>query len=122
MRKKEHKLLGILNKKLAKVIEKESYKAHPNATEEFRAVQLAHMIQKFKVHPIATASFEEAQTTLGGVSTGEINPRTMESQKVKDLYFTGEIIDVSGICGGYNLQWAWATAYSAAKGIRSRLR
>ena len=107
--------LGIFNKKLANVIEKESRKAHPNEKPEDYAFVYTHMIKRFKVHPTATVSFEEAQTTLGGVSTAEIDPETMESRLVKGLYFTGEIIDVSGICGGYNLQWAWASAYAASK-------
>ena len=110
--------LGILNKKLANVIEKESKKAHPNEKPEEYAFVYTHMIKRFKVHPTETVSFEEAQTTLGGVSTEEINPKTMESKLVEGLYFTGEIVDVSGICGGYNLQWAWASAHAAATGLK----
>ena len=109
--KKENRLLGILHKKLSNVIEKESSKISCCGKEE----ALCHLIREFKVHPVKTASFDEAQTTLGGISTEEINPETMESKLVKGLYFTGEIIDVSGICGGYNLQWAWATAHAASK-------
>lgn len=110
--------LGILNKKLANVIEKESKKAHPNEKPEEYAFVYTHMIKRFKVHPTETVSFEEAQTTLGGVSTEEINPKTMESKLVEGLYFTGELVDVSGICGGYNLQWAWASAHAAATGLK----
>ena len=110
--------LGILNKKLANVIEKESKKAHPNEKPEEYAFVYTHMIKRFKVHPTETVSFEEAQTTLGGVSTEEIDPKTMESKLVEGLYFTGEIVDVSGICGGYNLQWAWASAHAAATGLK----
>ncbi|MDO4530219.1 MAG: NAD(P)/FAD-dependent oxidoreductase, partial [Lachnospiraceae bacterium] len=110
--------LGILNKKLANVIEKESRKAHPDEKPEDYAFVYTHMIKRFKVHPTDTVSFEEAQTTLGGVSTAEIDPETMESRLVKGLYFTGEIIDVSGICGGYNLQWAWASAHAASENLK----
>lgn len=116
-RKENHKLLGILHKKLAHVVEKESYKAHPVPEESDYDEVFTHMIQKLKVHPTGLMMpFETAQTTSGGVSTDEIDPETMESKKVPGLFFTGEIVDVSGICGGYNLQWAWATAYVAAKG------
>ncbi|MBR3241379.1 MAG: aminoacetone oxidase family FAD-binding enzyme [Parasporobacterium sp.] len=115
--KKTDKMLGILNKKLAKVVLKESKKAHPDETEEDYNFVYAHMVRKFKVHPTETAAFEDAQTTLGGVSTEEIDSRTMESKLVPGLFFTGEIIDVSGICGGYNLSWAWATAHAAAMKI-----
>ena len=48
--------------------------------------------------------------------TREIDPDTMESKLVKGLYFAGEILDVDGICGGYNLQWAWTSGYLAGKG------
>ena len=109
--------LGVMNKKLAHVAEKESFQAHPNEKTDDYAEVFTHMIKRFKVHPTETVSFEEAQTTLGGVSTEEIAPGTMESKLVKGLYFTGEIVDVSGICGGYNLQWAWATAHVAAEAI-----
>ena len=61
--------------------------------------------------------FDEAQTTAGGVKTAETDPFTMQSLKTPGLYFTGEIMDVTGICGGYNLQWAWSTAYVAAKAL-----
>ena len=50
------------------------------------------------------------------VDTSEIDPDTMESKLVKGLYFAGEILDVDGICGGYNLQWAWTSGYLAGKG------
>ena len=53
---------------------------------------------------------------MGGVDTSEIDPDTMESKLVKGLYFAGEILDVDGICGGYNLQWAWTSGYLAGKG------
>lgn len=116
--KKENKFLGILNKKLANVILKESRKAHPNEPEEAYDLVYTHMIRKFKVHPTSALSFEEAQTTRGGVSVNEINPETMESRLVPGLYFAGEIVDVCGICGGYNLHWAWATAHAAAQAAR----
>ena len=60
-----------------------------------------------------TVSFEKAQITRGGVSVKEIDPKTMESKKVKGLYFAGEMIDVDGDCGGFNLQAAFSTGYLA---------
>ena len=51
--------------------------------------------------------------SAGGVSTDEINPERMESKKIKNLFFAGEIIDVDGICGGYNLHFAWASGMIA---------
>jgi predicted Rossmann fold flavoprotein len=61
----------------------------------------------------STRSFAEAMVSAGGVATSEINPKTMESLKVKELYFAGEILDIDGVSGGYNLQFAWGTGYLA---------
>ena len=57
--------------------------------------------------------FEEAIITRGGVSVREVNPSTMESKKVKGLYFAGEVLDVDALTGGYNLQIAWSTGHLA---------
>lgn len=62
-----------------------------------------------------TNGFDNAQVCAGGVRTSEVSPFTMESKCVDGLYLSGEILDVDGICGGYNLQWAWATGYIAGK-------
>ena len=62
-----------------------------------------------------TLDFENAQVTAGGVDLREVNPATMESLCCPGLYFSGEILDVDGICGGYNLQWAWCTGMAAGK-------
>ena len=71
--------------------------------------------KEYKVEITAANSFEQAQVCAGGVRTREINENTMESQYVPGLYITGELMDVDGICGGYNLQWAWATGYIAGE-------
>ena len=55
--------------------------------------------------------------TAGGINLKEINPKTMESKIIKDLYFCGEILDIDGFCGGFNLQNCWSTGYIAAKAI-----
>ena len=62
-----------------------------------------------------TQSWKYAQITCGGISVREVEPKTMESKLVPDLYFAGEILDVDGDCGGYNLQWAWSSGYLAGK-------
>ncbi len=62
-----------------------------------------------------TNGFENAQVCAGGVRTKEVCPETMESRCVRGLYLAGELLDVDGICGGYNLQWAWATGCIAGK-------
>ena len=55
----------------------------------------------------------QAQVCAGGVDTGEVNPDTMESLICPGLYFAGEILDIDGACGGYNLQWAWSSGWLA---------
>ncbi len=81
---------------------------------------LLKLIKSFFVEIEGTNSFEQAQVCAGGVKTTEINPYTLESLLEEKLYLTGELLDVDGICGGYNLQWAWATGFiageNAAKG------
>jgi hypothetical protein len=61
-----------------------------------------------------TKSFEDAQVTAGGIATKQVDARTLESRLVKGLFFAGEILDIDGPCGGYNLQWAWSSGYVAA--------
>ena len=62
-------------------------------------------------------SFAQAQVCSGGVDTREIHSRTMESRKCRSLYITGELLDIDGTCGGYNLQWAWSSG--AAAGVHA---
>jgi predicted Rossmann fold flavoprotein len=70
-------------------------------------------------HPTGSEGFAKAEVTLGGISTAELSSRTMESRKVPGLYAIGEAVDVTGWLGGYNFQWAWASAAAAAEGIAS---
>ena len=74
---------------------------------------LVMVLKGLKFDVSSTVSLEKAQVTCGGVSVKEIDPRTMESKKVKGLYFAGEMIDVDGDCGGFNLQAAFSTGYLA---------
>lgn len=78
-------------------------------------VALAEKLKDFVLEVKGTKGFTNAQITSGGVRVSEINPETMESKLCKDLYFAGEIIDVHGGCGGFNLQWAWASGLLAGE-------
>lgn len=74
---------------------------------------VCHSIKNWQI-PVKEANpYEKAQVTAGGVDTRQVNPGTMESRLLKGLYFAGEILDVDGACGGYNLQWAFSTGYIA---------
>ncbi|ACV61732.1 HI0933 family protein [Desulfofarcimen acetoxidans DSM 771] len=77
--------------------------------------QIASILQDWRFQVTGTDSWSAAQVTAGGVAVNEVNPQTLESKKVKGLYLAGEILDIDGDCGGYNLQWAWSSGYIAGK-------
>ena len=64
-----------------------------------------------------TEGYPKAEVTCGGIDTGELSSKTMESRKVTGLYFIGEVVDVTGWLGGYNFQWAWASAHAAGTAV-----
>ena len=78
---------------------------------------LLSLTKEFRIDIQSLGPIEEAVITSGGVDLREINPKTMESKIVKGLYFAGEIIDADAYTGGYNLQIAWSTAYTAASSV-----
>ncbi len=79
--------------------------------------KLASLVKEFKFEVKATKGFSDAQVCTGGVPLSEIDASTMESLKVKGLYLTGEILDVDGICGGYNLGFAWMSGLIAGESV-----
>lgn len=80
-----------------------------------RLNEIAKQLHAFSVKPSGTEGYRTAEVTLGGVDTKEVSSKTMESNKVKGLFFIGEILDVTGHLGGFNFQWAWASAAAAAE-------
>ena len=112
----EEFFIGIFHKKLITVLLKESgfSSSKPVSSMKERDFQRLVSVCKFFEIPITgTKPFENAQVCSGGVDLKEINCNTMESVLVKHLFFAGEILDVDGKCGGYNLQWAWSSGYIA---------
>ena len=95
---------GLLNKKLLALLLKR-YGTKPE--------DLAAGVKGFRTRIKAVNPFENAQVTAGGVDTRQIDPATMMSRIIPGLYFAGELADVDGMCGGYNLQWAWSSGYLA---------
>lgn len=89
----------------------EDEKVNSITREQRRA--LMHLFKAFPVEVSGTRPIDEAIVTSGGVSTKEINPRTMESKLVSGLYFAGEVLDLDGYTGGFNLQIAWSTGFVA---------
>lgn len=74
-------------------------------------------LRRWEFHPVGTEGFEKAEVTAGGVDTGEFQARTMEARTVPGLFFIGEAVDVTGQLGGYNFQWAWASAMAAGRAV-----
>lgn len=79
--------------------------------------KIADKVNNWKVIPTSTRGFNVAEVTNGGVDTNEISSQTMESKKVSGLFFVGEVLDVTGQLGGYNLQWAWSSGFAAGKNV-----
>jgi predicted Rossmann fold flavoprotein len=78
---------------------------------------LAERLQRWELTPTGTEGYRKAEVTAGGVSTRELSSQNMESSKMPGLHFIGEVVDVTGWLGGYNFQWAWASAAACARAI-----
>ena len=112
-------LIGIINKKLIPTILKDvgiKDIHEPCSNIDWKYInKLISRFKKWDFNCIDTNGFANAQVTVGGVNTRDIDSSTLESKLVDGLYFCGEMIDVHGDCGGFNLQWAWSSGYLAAK-------
>lgn len=109
-------LVGLFNKKLIDVLLKESRIDLHLPAEQIKPKQLARLlstIKQFHVDIIGSKDVAAAQVCAGGVATGEVDEKTLESKRAKGIYFAGEVLDIDGTCGGYNLQWAWSSGYVA---------
>lgn len=113
----EDSLVGLINKKLIPVmlieagfVENSKECGKLNKKEIYKIVKV---LKEWKFKVIGYNSWQDAQTTAGGVDLSQVNNKTLESKKTKDLYLAGEILDVDGDCGGFNLQWAWSSGYVA---------
>lgn len=119
--RKVYELLeGFLNYKLVDVIlkiNKIDKNINWSSLKELEKVQIGTSLLEFYLKIVGTNSFDKAQVCSGGVSLDEINPTTMESILVKDLYIIGELLDVDGDCGGYNLGFAWMSGIIAGENI-----
>ena len=73
------------------------------------------LLRAWPFHPAGTEGYPKAEVTLGGVDTGELSSKTMESRRMPGLFFIGEVVDVTGWLGGYNFQWAWASGHAAGE-------
>ncbi len=108
---------GLLNKKVTQLFLKLSGIAPDTPLKKVppeKKAQFYSYCKKFAVTITGTNSFDQAQVSAGGVPFSEVNAQ-LASKKVPGLYLAGEILDIDGKCGGYNLHWAWASGYTAGK-------
>lgn len=110
-------LVGLINKKLIiPVLEEAGIKNYNRAVSSLNKQEVKKLIKillGFEFEVIGSDGFDDAQVTSGGVNLEEVNKTTLESLLVEGLYFTGEVLDIDGKSGGYNLQWAWSSGYLA---------
>ncbi|MDA9145721.1 NAD(P)/FAD-dependent oxidoreductase [Candidatus Pelagibacter sp.] len=106
----------ILPKRLAQIICSEN-KVTGNISELSNKIlkQLSENINSWLINPTGSEGYRTAEVTLGGVDTKELSSKTMMSNKHKNLFFIGEVVDVTGHLGGYNFQWAWSSGYVAGQ-------
>ena len=112
----EELLTGILHNRLGKVLTRaagvrDKKLARELTQEELKSVCLA--VKEFEISLDEPMGMDSAQVTAGGVHTKEFDEKTMESKLIPGLYACGEVLDIDGDCGGYNLQWAWSSGYLA---------
>lgn len=115
---------GMMNKRLGQVIIKTAgYKLNlpVSAFDKNAAQKIAALIKNFSFTVTGNTGFINSQVTSGGLDTEQFDPKTMMSRDYKGLYAIGEILDIDGDCGGFNLQWAWSSAFCAAESIAGEL-
>ena len=114
----EELLTGLLHNRLGKIVLKVSGISLPELTREYTDGDLSRIARTMKFFPMAVTGvmgLDQAQVTAGGVATSEFRPDTLESRMNPGLFVTGEVLDIDGDCGGYNLQWAWSSGRLAGK-------
>lgn len=113
----EFSLVGLLHKRVAAVVLRAAGIESPGRPcgelpeEQVRA--LAALMKQWRLPCVGTQSWMFSQVTAGGVDARQVDRRTLESKIVPELFFCGEVLDVDGDCGGYNLQWAWSSGHAA---------
>lgn len=115
----EMALIGLVHKKLIHPLLKEAniHKFHETVKniDHKKLMKLIHLLLDWRFLVVGSKDYDEAQVTAGGVDISDCDPMTLESKIHKGLYFTGEVLDIDALCGGYNLQWAWSSGYIAGK-------
>ena len=111
---------GMLNKRIGQIILKTAgckLTDKTDSLDDIKIKKIAALLKRFEFNVIGTTGFLNSQVTAGGLATEQFCANTMESLQSKGLYAAGEILDIDGDCGGFNLQWAWSSAFCAADAI-----
>ncbi len=112
----QESLIGLINKRLIipilRILNLDKDKIVSELTSE-EVIKISNILTDWKFKITGSQGWGQAQVTAGGISTSEIDNKTMESKLVKGLYLIGELVDIDGDCGGFNLQWAWSSGYMA---------
>ena len=115
----EFSLVGLINKRLIPVLLKEAgisdMKAPAEKLSTGERERILDILTDWRFRITGTTSWPNAQVTAGGIDTREVDRNTLESKLIRGIYFAGEILDVDGACGGYNLQWAWSSGFVAGQ-------
>lgn len=114
----EELLTGVLHNRLGRVLTQSAGikgKAYCKELSQRELTELCRCVKALEVELTEPMGMENAQVTAGGVLTADFDPYTLESKKVPGLYVCGELLDVDGDCGGYNLQWAWSSGCVAGR-------
>ena len=114
----ENYLTGLLHNRLGRTVLRERGLALTRNAGSLKNNDIARIvsgIKAFRIDVLGPMDLTQAQVTAGGMRTDEFDPVTLESRLVPGLYATGEVLDVDGDCGGFNLQWAWSSGYTAGR-------
>ena len=113
-------LAQTLPRRLAQAwVDQHALDAHARLAEcaDARLLELGNALHAWTLTPTGSEGWRKAEVMRGGVATDELDPRTLQAHKVPGLHFIGEVVDVTGWLGGYNFQWAWASAVAAARAL-----
>ena len=114
----EELLTGILHNRLGKVLTRAAGIKDQRPADTLTDAQLKNVciaVKGFELILTEPMGMDNAQVTAGGVLTADFEPTTMESKRIPGLYACGEVLDIDGDCGGYNLQWAWSSGHLAGQ-------
>ena len=110
----EDLLSSVLNKKIGQQVLKSAKSLKPS--------DIAYAIKNFRLDVLGSLDFDYAQVTRGGIKTDKIDAKTYQSEIVEGLYIVGEMLDIDGDCGGYNLTFAFVSGIVSAKAIKQRIK